>query len=357
MAAKIGIVGGGIFGEMHLRAFGQMQREGRAELVGLADLKPDVRERRQKEYGVRTYTDYREMIDKEKPDGISIATPDFLHRQIALEALERGCHVLVEKPMDVTVEGCLEMQKAAREGGLLLQVDFHKRYDPYHHEAFKAIRAGKIGRVQYAYAHMEDKIMVPRDWLASWAPKSSSLWFLGVHMIDLLRWLVGADGLRVWATCNRGKLDALGVKTLDSVQLKVACADGINLSIDTSWILPDGFEGVVNQGFRVVGEDGIIEVDSQDRGSRTATVDEGQATQNLGFFREDIDKQGNPVWRGYGMESIMDFGDNLNAIGQGAPIAELRGIFADAHQGLEVTRIAAAAQESMETGQLVEIER
>jgi len=357
MPAKIAIVGGGKFGEMHLKTFTQLEREGRAELVGLADLNEELLAQRSEQYGVRTYTDYMEMIEKENPDGITVATPDFLHKKIALDAMNAGRHVLVEKPMDVTTAGCIEMKECAEKNNLLLQVDFHKRYDPYHRKAHGAIRSGAIGNVQYAYGWMEDQIFVPRDWFPHWAPKSSSLWFLGVHMIDLLRWQIGSNGVRVWGTENRGKLSSIGVDTPDSVQLKVEFQNGAHASIDTSWILPESFESVVNQGFRIVGSEGIFEVDSQDRGSRTCTVGEGSMTQNYGFYLEDKDKQGNDVWYGYGIDSIADFADNVNAINDGVSVDRLKGIFGTAEDGLEVTRIAEAAQKSIETKGIVEIER
>jgi len=357
MPAKIAVVGGGKFGEMHLKTFAQLQREGRARLVGLADLDENLLARRKEQYGMPTYTDYKEMIEKEKPDGVTVATPDFLHRRIALDALGAGCHVLVEKPMDVTTAGCIEMKECAERKGLLLQVDFHKRYDPYHRKAYDAIRSGSIGEVQYAYAFMEDKIIVPRDWFPNWAPQSSSLWFLGVHMIDLMRWLIDSDGVRVWGTENRGKLSGMGIDTPDSVQFKVEFACGANLAIDTSWILPDGYEAPVNQGFKIVGTEGLIEVDSQDRGSRSCTAAEGMATQNYGFYLETTDKRGNIVYGGYGIDSIADFADNVNAVLDGVAVGELSGIFGTAVDGLEVTRIAEAAEKSIQTKDIVRIER
>jgi predicted dehydrogenase len=175
-------------------------------------------------------------------------------------------------------------------------------------------------------------------------------------MIDLVRWMAGSDGARVWATANRGKLDALGVPTLDSVQLKVQFQNGVNFALDTSWVLPQSFEAVVNQGIRIVGSEGVIEVDSQDRGSRTCTAAEGTASQNLGFFLEETDKAGHPRWSGYGIESIVDFAENVSFLLDGGVLADLKGIFADGADGLEVTRIAEAAQRSLDTGLLVEIE-
>ena len=139
------VVGGGKFGLMHLRAYKQLEREGRAELVGLADLNKHLLAQRREEFGVRTYSDYRELIEKERPDGVSVVTPDHLHREIGLLALEAGCHVLIEKPLEVTVEGCQEMVGKAAEKARILMVDFHKRYDPYHEELRAQVQAGSHG--------------------------------------------------------------------------------------------------------------------------------------------------------------------------------------------------------------------
>ena len=103
----------------------------------------------------------------------------------------------------------------------LLQVDFHKRYDPYHRRLRQAVQAGNLGRILYGHAYMEDKIVVPRDWFPGWAPKNSPAWFLGIHMYDLLRWVMGADALRVAATGTKCKLLSLGVDTYDAVQAKI----------------------------------------------------------------------------------------------------------------------------------------
>ena len=83
MAIRIGVVGGGIFGEMHLQTFSQCQRGGRCELVSLADLNEDLLAKRREQYGVRTYRDYREMLAREHLDGVSVVTPDPTHLQQA----------------------------------------------------------------------------------------------------------------------------------------------------------------------------------------------------------------------------------------------------------------------------------
>lgn len=349
----IGVVGVGTFGINHLRAFAQTARAGVAQAVAAADLDPQRLEQAARQFGVRPYASHREMLEREDLDAVTVVTPDFAHRDITLDALAAGKHVLVEKPLDVTVAGCREMVEAARRANLLLQVDFHKRYDPYHLELERLVRQGKLGEILYGYCHMEDRIEVPRDWFPQWAPKSSPIWFLGVHFYDLARWIIASNGKSVFARGQKRKLAALGIDTYDSVQAQVEFQNGAVVTFDTSWILPDQFEAIVNQGIRLVGTEGIMEVDSQDRGARSCFSSTGMQTHNLGFLRETTDKHGNTIWLGYGIESIADFAHNLAFLRSGGKLQDLRGVFATGEDGLEVTKIAAAAEESLRTGQPV----
>ena len=357
MAIRIGVVGGGIFGEMHLQTFSQCQRAGKCELVALADLSEDLLAKRREQYGVKTYRDYREMFAAEHLDGVSVVTPDPTHLPIVLAALEAGCHVLVEKPMDVTVEGCREMIAAARKAERLLEVDFHKRYDPYHMALRESIEAGKLGKPLYGYAWMEDRVEVPRDWWPNWACKSSPAWFLGAHFVDLFRWLIGGKrGKRVYATGVKSKLKSLGVDTFDCVQAKIDFEDDISFMLDTSWVLPSGFEAIVNQGIRVIGTEGILEVDSQNRGAEGCFKDRTHETLNLGFKLYSRDKWGNPRYSGYGFESIADLVENIAFLKSGGRLADLQGKYPDGRDGLETTRILCGIHESIASGKLVELE-
>ena len=352
-AARIAIIGGGKFGEMHLRAFTQLERDGQAKLVALCDLNEELLAQRRKEYGVKGYASYEEMLAKEDLDGVTVVTPDHLHRRLVVACLKAGKHVLVEKPLDVTVEGCDEMIAAADKAERILQVDFHKRFDPYHRQMAAQVAAGAIGQPLYGYAWMEDRIEVPRDWLRQWAGKSSPFWFLGVHMVDLIRFCTRAKGLSVFATGQKRKLASLGLDAFDCVNARVVFDDGSTFAVDTSWVLPDRFEAVVNQGIRIVGTEGIIEVDSQNRGAEACTAAEGQQTWNLGFFLEERDKDGSPRWSGYGIDSIADFAHNINFLLRGGSLEQLAGKYVDGREARETTKIAVAAHQSLAAGRVV----
>ena len=356
MSIKVGIVGGGKFGLMHLRTFTQLRREGRVESIALAEINDALLQERCREFGVAGHADYREMLRREDLDAVTVVTPDFLHRQIALDCIAAGKHVLVEKPLDISTAGCEQIVQAAQQAGVIVQVDFHKRFDPYHTELRETIAKGELGVPEYGYAWMEDRIEVPRDWFPQWAAQSSPAWFLGVHMIDLFRWCIGGrNGRRVWATASKRKLASLGINTYDSVQALIEFEDGVSLHLDASWIIPDSFEALVNQGIRIVGSEGVGEVDSQDRGARLATTTGGQRTSNPSFFLQQPDRGGGMRYSGYGVDSIADFAENVDLLKAGGNLDESGSRSASARDGLEVTRIAEAIHRSIETGGIVEL--
>jgi predicted dehydrogenase len=358
MPVKVAIVGGtGHFGLNHLRAFQRAGYVGLAECVAMSGLphEADVLEERGRQFGVKGYTDWKEMIDKEDVDGVTVVTPDFLHKEMALYALNAGKHVLVEKPLDVTVEGCEEITSLAEDKGLLLEVDFHKRHDPAHLLMRDKIMAGELGKIQYGYAHMEDKIEVPRDWLKSWAAKSSPNWFLGIHFYDLVRWMIGSNAVSVYATGRKGKLEEIGIGGWDAIQAHVQFENDAQVTFQTSWVLPDGFEAIVNQGVRLVGTEGVLECDTQDRGTETCTAAEGMRTWNPMFLRNRVDRHGREVWEGYGIDSILDFVENIEFLKSGGSLADLEGKYPSGRDGIEATRIAQGVEESIRQGSVVDV--
>ncbi len=354
---NVAVIGAGKFGLHILNVFSQLERTtGECKLVAFAEIDETLLAERREQFGIAGYADYEEMLRQQRVDAVAIATPDPFHRPPALLAARMGKHVLVEKPMDLTVEGCREMEEEARRSGVLLQVDFHKRYDPYHREIAKLVRGGKLGRVEYGYVHMEDRIDIPSEWFPGWAPKSSPVWFLGIHFIDLTRWILQSDGEQAYATGTRSKLKSMGIDTYDSVSAHVRFRNGATVSFDCSWILPRDFEAPVNQGIRLVGENGIAECDTQDRGLRTCITGEGMRTHNLGFFSEGVDRYGAKSYGGYGFESIADFVRNVRALGNGATLETVRQSgTALAEDGIEATKIALAIHRSLETGDAVRI--
>jgi len=356
MAVNIGVIGAGKFGTVHLNAFRQLEYNGVARLAAVAESSPDRATEIEQQYGCPVFTNYRQMLERIDLDAVSIATPDHLHREIAIAAAKAGKHILCEKPLDITVEGCEAMVQAANDAHVMLMVDFHKRYDPDHQAIEARVAAGELGDILYGYVHMEDRIEVPRDWFPHWAPASSPAWFLGVHFYDLVRWIIKSNASSVYATGSKRLLAQVwGVDTYDCVNAKIEFENGATFAFDTSWILPNDFESIVNQGLRIIGTKGIWECDSQDRGSRSCVDGEGMRTYNSSFMCERLDKQGRKVFRGYGVESIEDFAYNVALLKSGADLDTLEGKYASGIDGLEATKMAVAVHKSVETGKVVKL--
>jgi len=97
------------------------------------------------------YLDYRRVLERQDIDGVLIATPDHWHAKIAIEALESGKHVYVEKPMTHTVEQAIALRDTVRRTGKVLQVGPNATASDSYWVAHEAIRAGRIGRVTWAH--------------------------------------------------------------------------------------------------------------------------------------------------------------------------------------------------------------
>lgn len=204
-------------------------------------------------------------------DAVAIATPDHLHAGVIATAGRHGLHVMVEKPLDVNSIRARRLTETFERAGLVLYVDQHKRFDPGHIRLWQDLAAGTLSRPLYGSVHMEDRIEVPEIWLRERAERSSPSWFLGVNFYDLVTWVTGLLPKRVFAAGQKGVLGARGLPGVwDCIQAKVDYETGFSMHYDLSWILPASFPSIVNQGIRIVGSEGLVEVDSQQRGYFTA---------------------------------------------------------------------------------------
>ena len=118
-----GVIGTGIVGgAWHAHVYHHMPK---SELVAVCDLNGERAREIADRYGVQhVYTDYRELLARDDIAAVSIATPDFAHRDIAVAAARAGKHILVEKPLATTVEDAEAILAAVDEAGVKLMVDF-----------------------------------------------------------------------------------------------------------------------------------------------------------------------------------------------------------------------------------------
>lgn len=146
---KIGIIGTGWIADAHIREYKRMPD---VEIVAGADLVPGKAEAFFKKWemeGVHCYPDHKSMLDAEDLDAVSICTYNMTHAECAIYALNKGVHVLLEKPMCVTIEEAAEICKAEKASGKILSIGFQPRLDPNMKLLKKVVQSGVLGKIYY----------------------------------------------------------------------------------------------------------------------------------------------------------------------------------------------------------------
>jgi len=176
---RIAVVGAGQFGRKHIET---VRNEPQCELVAVAD--PAYT-------GELAFSDYREMLDRAKPQGVIIATPNALHVPVGLACVERSVPVLVEKPIADTVAASNELVNAAQRRRVPLLVGHHRRYNPILEKAREIVQDGGIGRLTAVAALWLQK---PADYFdVTWRREAGGgpLLINAIHDIDDLRFVCG----------------------------------------------------------------------------------------------------------------------------------------------------------------------
>ena len=187
---KVGVIGTGGISGVHL---GGYSRNPNVEIYALCDINEKNLARRAEEYKVsRTFTDYREMLALKELDAVSVCTWNSAHAECAIAALRAGKHVLCEKPMALNTVQAQEMEQAAKESGKLLMIGFVRRFGNDCAVLKDFIDSGSFGEIYYAKAQYLRRKGCPGGWFGDKSRSGGGpLIDLGVHVIDLCRYLMG----------------------------------------------------------------------------------------------------------------------------------------------------------------------
>lgn len=207
---RIGVIGAGRRGKLARHA--HKPGEG-ARIVAICDTVPGVLAERKEAYGGEVFAtdDYRELLRREL-DAVFVCTPDFLHEEHALAALDAVGAVYLEKPMAITVEGCDRLLRKAREREARLFVGHNLRYANIFRKMKALIEAGEIGEPKAVWcrhfvSYGGDAYF--RDWHAERRNTTSLLLQKGAHDLDLIHWFAGAYASRVSAFGSQSVYDRL----------------------------------------------------------------------------------------------------------------------------------------------------
>ncbi len=149
-----------------------------------------------KRYGCRYVTNYEELLDDGTIQVVHLCTPHYLHHPMAVQFMEAGKHVLVEKPMGLNVEQCREMNLVSQKTGCYLGVCFQNRYHDTSRRIKEIIESKSMGRVLGARGFVtweRDETYYSRDpWHGTWEKEGGSLLMnQAIHTLDLLQWFIG----------------------------------------------------------------------------------------------------------------------------------------------------------------------
>ena len=190
---RAAVIGVGAMGGNHARVYNELEG---VELAAVADADIQRGESVGRRFKVPVYGDYREMLERENLDLVSVAVPTSLHHPVTLEAIARGIHVLVEKPIASTVEQAQEMIERARQRNLHLAVGHIERFNPAVIELKRRLAQGELGRVFLIHARRM-------------GPFPERIQDMGVvidlaaHDIDIMFYLLDSPVERVYAETMR----------------------------------------------------------------------------------------------------------------------------------------------------------
>ncbi|MFH1085282.1 MAG: Gfo/Idh/MocA family oxidoreductase [Chloroflexota bacterium] len=250
---RAGVIGSGAIAQRgHIP--GYRATEG-VELVALCDVREDRVQATAAELKIpHAHTDYRQMLEKEQLDLVSVCSPNALHARMTLDALAAGAHVLCEKPMALTYADACAMVDASRQAERVLTVGFHNRYRPEMQAAQQVIASGALGAIYYAKASMLRRSGIPG--YGSWFTNKDlagggAFMDIGCHVLDLALWMLGhprpvrvsgavyakfgprAKGLGTWGSDHYPAGARFDVDDLATAFVRFC--DGLTLHVEASW--------------------------------------------------------------------------------------------------------------------------
>jgi UDP-N-acetylglucosamine 3-dehydrogenase len=189
---RIGVVGLGVMGRSHARVLDDVDQ---ADLVAVCDPTEDAmawaRKRR-----LIGYRSFEEMFEHEKLDAVTIAVPTRFHLEVGLAAIERGLDVLMEKPIATDLDEAQQLVAAAKKRGTMLAIGHVERFNPAVRELKKRLDGGEVGRIFQVHSRRQGPF-------PSRIRDVGAVIDLATHDLDVMRYLLGVDVVRLYAETER----------------------------------------------------------------------------------------------------------------------------------------------------------
>ncbi|MCW4027250.1 MAG: Gfo/Idh/MocA family oxidoreductase [Candidatus Bathyarchaeota archaeon] len=248
------------------------------------------------------YTDYREMLEKADMEAVIVSTPHHLHHRMVLESVESGKHVLVDKPMAVSLREADEMIEEARTKGVKLGVNFQSRFDPTFRKVKEAVEEQRFGRLILGEAAVKwfrtQEYYDTSPWRGSWGTEGGgALINQAIHTIDLLVWIMGSPRY-LW-----GQIDTVGHKievedlavaamrfengALGMIQGSTAIYPGLPTRLEVHGTRGTAIvEGEVLKRWSIIGEEEIVSEEAKEGLKSWARPELAPATNHASLIKD-----------------------------------------------------------------------
>lgn len=248
----IAVVGAGPMGANHARAVSDHPTLNLRAIV-------DIDEQRAHQVGsecgaAEIYTDFERALDD--VEAVVIATPETVHAEQALAALDRNHHLLLEKPIATTVEDARAIADRADATDVVTATGFILRYEPTYAQTKAAIAAGELGSVVSARA----KRGIPLPNSEKSGPRSHPVFYTAIHDIDILHWCIDSPITHVDAAERRGRLESVNVP--DAFQALLTFENGTVATIEMVGVLPPETPGGIIASLEVTGTTGYSSIET-----------------------------------------------------------------------------------------------
>ena len=297
----------------------------------------------QNDMSILRYTDYKSMIQEVKPDLVSIATESGIHAEIALFCIDHGVHVIIEKPMAMSISDANEIIRHSEEKHVKVSACHQNRFNIAVQEMRHALEAGRFGRLSHGSIHVRwnrnQGYYDQAPWCGTWAQDGGALMNQCIHGIDLLRWTFGGEIEEVYGQTRQQFHDYLEAEDVGMAVVKFK--NGAIATIEgTTNVYPKNLE----ETLYIFGEKGTVKIG----GTSTNNIDvwdfadESEAdTKNKGLQEETSNVYGN------GHTSL--FADMIDAIQND------RKPYVDAYAGRDALELVLAIYKSQKEGHAVRL--
>lgn len=220
---KYALIGCGRISPNHIAA----AKANNLEFVAICDIEKSNMEDKALKFElseVRQYMDYKEMLDKERPELVAIATESGKHAEIALAAMDYGCNLIIEKPIALSMEDADAIMEKANLLGLKVCACHQNRFNKSIQKIRDAIEKQRFGRLLHGTAHIrwcrDHEYYDRASWRGTWEQDGGALMNQCIHNIDLLRWMMGDEVEEVVGMTDRLRHDYIEAEDLGLALIK-----------------------------------------------------------------------------------------------------------------------------------------